>query len=136
MTNLTITVDEQALERARMRALEEDISANAVLRVYLEYAVVRRELRKASRRIQDLARKSGMGSGVRACRSGKVIRPRDRAQPLLRAALGAQMPPFVETNVLIYAVDEEDFEKHEIASGLVEEYLVAGDGMISVQVST
>ena len=45
------------------------------------------------------------------------------------------MPPFVETNVLIYAVDEEDSEKQEIASGLVEESLVAGDGMISVQVS-
>ena len=45
------------------------------------------------------------------------------------------MPPFVETNVLIYAVDEEDSEKHEIAIGLVGEYLVVGDGMISVQVS-
>jgi predicted nucleic acid-binding protein len=44
------------------------------------------------------------------------------------------MPPFFDTNVLIYAVDEEDSEKHEIAGGLVEEYLVAGDGMISVQV--
>jgi predicted nucleic acid-binding protein len=43
------------------------------------------------------------------------------------------MPPFFNTNVLIYAVDEEDSEKHEIAGGLVQEYLVAGDGMISVQ---
>ncbi len=63
------------------------------------------------------------------------MRPRDRAQPFLQAAPGAQKPPFSDTNVLIYAVDEEDFEKHEIASGLVEEYLVAGDGMISVQAS-
>lgn len=44
------------------------------------------------------------------------------------------MPPFFDTNVLIYAVDEEDSRKHEIASTLVEEYLVAGDGIISVQV--
>ena len=36
MTNLTITVDEQTLKRARMRALEEDTSVNAVLREYLE----------------------------------------------------------------------------------------------------
>ncbi len=119
-----------------MRAREEDTFVNAVLRAYLqEYAGVRRERREAWRRIQELTRESGMAAVVGACRSGKVIRPRDRARPLLRAALGAQMPPFFETNVLIYAVDEEDSEKHEIASGLVEEYLVAGDGMISVQVS-
>jgi hypothetical protein len=34
MTNLTITVDEGTLKRARMRALEEDTSVNAVLREY------------------------------------------------------------------------------------------------------
>jgi hypothetical protein len=44
MTNLTITVDEGTLKRARMRALEEDTSVNAVLREYLEeYAGGRRE---------------------------------------------------------------------------------------------
>jgi hypothetical protein len=64
LTNLTITVAEQTLKRARMRALEEDTSVNAVLRAYLEeYAGVRRERREAWRRIQDLARKSGMSSG-------------------------------------------------------------------------
>jgi len=67
MTNLTITVDAQTLKRARMRALEEDTSVNAVLRDYLEeYAGVereRRERREAWRRIQDLARDSGMSSG-------------------------------------------------------------------------
>jgi hypothetical protein len=36
MTNFTITVDEQTLKRARRRALEEGMSANAVLRDYLE----------------------------------------------------------------------------------------------------
>jgi hypothetical protein len=36
MTNLTITVDEQTLKRASMRALEEGTSVNAVLREYLE----------------------------------------------------------------------------------------------------
>ena len=64
MTNLTITVDEETLKRARMRALEEGTSVNAVLREYLEaYAGVRRERREAWRRILDLARESGMGSG-------------------------------------------------------------------------
>lgn len=35
MTNLTITVDEETLRRARIRAIEEGSSVNAVLRDYL-----------------------------------------------------------------------------------------------------
>jgi hypothetical protein len=63
MTNLTITIDEGTLKRARMRALEEDTSVNAVLREYLEeYAGVRRERREAGRRLLELARNSGMSS--------------------------------------------------------------------------
>jgi len=64
MANLTITVDEETVKRARMRALEEGTSVNAVLRDYLEdYAGVRRERREAWRKIRELARNSGAGSG-------------------------------------------------------------------------
>lgn len=64
MANLTITVDAQTLKRARIRALEEDTSVNALLRDYLEeYAGVKRERREAWRKIQELARSSGMSSG-------------------------------------------------------------------------
>jgi hypothetical protein len=64
MTNLTITVDEQTLKRARMRALEEGTSVNAVLREYLEsYAGVRRDRREAWRKIREFASSSGMRSG-------------------------------------------------------------------------
>jgi plasmid stability protein len=64
MTNLTITVDEQTLKKARIRALEEGTSVNAVLRDYLEsYAGVRRERREAWRKIRELASSSGMSSG-------------------------------------------------------------------------
>jgi hypothetical protein len=64
MTNLTIVVDEQTLKKARIRALEEGTSVNAVLRDHLEtYAGVRRERREAWRKIRELARSSGMGSG-------------------------------------------------------------------------
>lgn len=64
MVNLTITVDEQTLKRARMRALEEDTSVNAVLREYLEeYSGRRREQREAARRIIEDARRGGAGSG-------------------------------------------------------------------------
>lgn len=64
MTNLTITVDEETVKRARMRALEEGTSVNAILREYLEdYAGVRRERREAGRRLLELSRNSGAGSG-------------------------------------------------------------------------
>jgi hypothetical protein len=64
MANLTITVDEGTLKQARMRALEEDTSVNAVLREYLEeYAGRRRKRREAARRILEDARRGGSGSG-------------------------------------------------------------------------
>jgi plasmid stability protein len=64
MANLTITVDEETVKRARIRALEEGTSVNALLREYLEdYAGVRRERREAGRRFLELARNSGAGSG-------------------------------------------------------------------------
>ena len=44
------------------------------------------------------------------------------------------MPSFFDTDILIYAVDEEETEKFELAGELVETHLVDGDGMISVQV--
>lgn len=72
MTNLTITVDEHTLKRARMRALEEDTSVNAVLRNYLEeYSGVRQERREAGRRLLELAKNSGTGS------SGKGLPKRE-----------------------------------------------------------
>jgi post-segregation antitoxin (ccd killing protein) len=64
MTNLTITVDEEALKRARIRALEEGASVNAVLREGLEeYAGMRWERREAGRKLLELARNSVMSSG-------------------------------------------------------------------------
>jgi hypothetical protein len=64
MANLTITVDDDTLKRARMRALEEDTSVNAVLREYLEeYTGRRREQIEAARRIIEASRASKSGSG-------------------------------------------------------------------------
>lgn len=63
MSNLTITVDGEALKRVRTRALEEGTSVNAVLWSYLEsYAGGNQERREAWRRILDLARNSSMSS--------------------------------------------------------------------------
>lgn len=42
--------------------------------------------------------------------------------------------PFFDTNVLIYAFDEDEPEKREVSRRLVEEHLEMGNGMLSVQV--
>ena len=61
MTNLTITVDEQTLKKARMRAVEEGTSVIAVLRAYLESdAGVGRERLDGLRKIRELANVVGM----------------------------------------------------------------------------
>ncbi len=44
------------------------------------------------------------------------------------------MPAFFDTNVLVYAFDEGEPEKREVARKLVDEHLIEGDGMLSVQV--
>ncbi len=60
---MMITVDEQTLKRARMRALEEDTSVKALLREYLEsYAGSKRERREAWESVLELASKLGMSS--------------------------------------------------------------------------
>lgn len=44
------------------------------------------------------------------------------------------MPPFFDTNVLVYAFDEGEPEKQIVARELIDEHLTRGDGMLSVQV--
>lgn len=64
MANLTITVDGQLLKKARMRALEEDTSINAVLREYLEdYARADIERQRAVERVLASSQESESGSG-------------------------------------------------------------------------
>ena len=44
------------------------------------------------------------------------------------------MPPFFDTNVLVYAFDEGEPEKRSVSRELIDEHLTRGDGMLSVQV--
>lgn len=69
MSNLTITVDEEVLRKARIRALEQGSSVNAVLRALLEaYAGVRHSQAAAATDLIALSRKSRSrrGTGRRA----------------------------------------------------------------------
>ncbi len=62
--NLTITVEDDVLKRARIRALEENTSVNAILREYLEsYAGVSARRRDALEHLLRLSERSEAGRG-------------------------------------------------------------------------
>lgn len=66
MGNLTITVDDESLKKARIRALQEGTSVNALLREFLDsYSGVGREQREAAGRIISLSRTSQSRRGGR-----------------------------------------------------------------------
>ncbi len=66
MANLTITIDDEVLRQARMRALEQETSVNAVLRKYLEaYATAGSVWDRAVNTVLDLSRAAQSGRGDR-----------------------------------------------------------------------
>jgi hypothetical protein len=71
MGNLTITIDEDTLRRARIRALEQGTSVNALLREYLEaYAGGGGEKKDAVRDLIALSKRS-------RSRRGRLVWKRD-----------------------------------------------------------
>ena len=65
--NLTIAVDDDVLRRARIRALEEGTSVNAVLRQHLEsYADAVRRRPAVIARLLNLSKTAGSGRGSAA----------------------------------------------------------------------
>jgi hypothetical protein len=66
MANLTIAVDDELLKRARVKAIEEGTSVNAVLRERLEeYVDAGERQRRALDALLESARKSSAGSAGR-----------------------------------------------------------------------
>ncbi len=63
MANLTLTIDAQLLKRARMRALEQDTSVNALVRAYLEDLAGQGTASDPMKAFLELARRSDAGSG-------------------------------------------------------------------------
>ena len=62
--NLTITIDKEILQRARIRAIEEDTSVNAVVRQYLEsYAGVAQRRREALEHLLRLSKTARTARG-------------------------------------------------------------------------
>ena len=64
MANLTITIDERLLKQARMRALEDGTSVNALLRAYLERYAGIGDADEALREFARLATASRASSGT------------------------------------------------------------------------
>ena len=73
MANLTITVDEQILKQAGLRALREGTSVNRILRERLEsYVKDDQRRRKAILGLLRLSRSAGSGSSGRRVRREDV----------------------------------------------------------------
>jgi len=66
MANLTITIDDEVLRRARVRATEQDTSVNGLLRDYLEaFAAAGTTWEQATDAILRLSAQSRSGRGDR-----------------------------------------------------------------------
>lgn len=66
MANLTITVDDEVLRRARVRAIQQDVSVNSLLRDYLEaYAAAGPAWEAAAEAILRLSSQTRSGRGDR-----------------------------------------------------------------------
>lgn len=62
MSNLTLAIDEETLKRARIRALEQGTSVNAVVRDFLESYAGMEDERRALARFLEVAEQSGAGA--------------------------------------------------------------------------
>jgi hypothetical protein len=115
MGNLTITVASDVLKRARIRALDENTSVNAVLASHLERWSRSDELR---------------GRREEAVSAWPAL-PRKQRQAAA-AALGAATSCmnadvlFLGTNVLVYLCDEDEPRKKAIARALLRRGVAGG----------
>ncbi len=63
MTNITLTIDEDVLHRARIRAIEQHTSVNAVVREFLEAYAGEDKQKVAVQEFLRLAKQSHASSG-------------------------------------------------------------------------
>jgi hypothetical protein len=63
MANLTLAIDDELLRRARLRALEQGTSVNALLREYLESFAGDGRAREGARGFLAVTERAGAGSG-------------------------------------------------------------------------
>ena len=119
MANLTITVDEQLLKQARLRALREGTSVNRLLRERLEsYVKDDERRRKAIQGLLRLSRAARSGSGGAGCAAKTCMASRT----------------FFDTNVLVYLFDADSPDKQDRAREALRDRLESGAVVVSTQV--
>lgn len=80
MANLTNTIDEATLKKARIRALEQNTSVNRILREYLEvYAGVRRDQKDSINKIITLSNASASRRGKKGNGAAMISMKEDNA---------------------------------------------------------
>lgn len=79
MANLTLTIDDQVLRRARVRAVEQGTSVNAVVRDYLESFAAGPGQGSARDRLLELSDRTDAGSGRAGRRWAREDLYQDRA---------------------------------------------------------
>ena len=63
VANLTLTIDDELLKRARVRAVRENTSVNAIVRQYLESYAGAEAMASARARLVELSQTTSSGSG-------------------------------------------------------------------------
>jgi plasmid stability protein len=77
MANLTITIDDEILHRARVRATEQNTSVNSILRDYLEaFAAAGTTWNQATDAILRLSAQAQSGRGDRRWTRDELHEPR------------------------------------------------------------
>ena len=116
--NVTLSIDDQVVARARRLAATRGTSLNQLIRDYLE----------------DLTPPGRRAVGDRT--SSMTLGP---APPAVHGALGRAKScmkgrEFVDTNVLIHADDDRDPQKRDLARDLIRALLRGRRGVLSLQV--
>ena len=63
MANLTVTISTDVLQRARLRAMQQGTSVNALIRSYLEAFADADRAAESRRALVDLSERTASGSG-------------------------------------------------------------------------
>ena len=116
--NVTLSIDDQVVARARHLAATRGTSLNQLIRDYLE----------------ELTRPGDVQSVTRPARRRLVRRRRPFTGPLDARRGCMKGREFIDTNVLIYADDDRDPQKRDLARDLIRALLRGRRGVLSLQV--
>ena len=125
MKNITLSADEKLIASARAYAQAHGTTLNDLIRDYLKIVTGQRDPKEVAKEFVRLAREA---SGVLG--GGLAVQSRRNPQ----AGELDVTKVFLDTNILVYAIDQRDPTKHEQAIEAVKRHIRDGTGVISTQV--